>query len=139
MSESLPARATDLLTRYVARADGLPLMQMAVPSHDGGPPHVVTFAPGDRLAFFTDVLIESCRVHAINKQEIEWLAAILPTDMTPQFEFDVNDTVIGYACLVCFGFRSPRFFKKLFAAIEANPTAMFENYKNDPFVSLVNG
>jgi hypothetical protein len=140
MSESnqLPARATvvdpEPLTRYVEREDGLPEMQVIVP---GDPPHVATFAPGDRLAFMTGTLVESSRPRAVDRDRIEQLATILKVEPTTRFVFDVNDTVIGYAMIICFDFRSPRFFRDFFAALEANPAAVIEQHRNDPFVALV--
>jgi hypothetical protein len=139
MSESnqLPARATrpepEPLTRYVVE-DGLPVMQMIVP---GDPPRVVTSEPGDRLALMTGMLVESSRARAIDRDRIEQLATILKVEPTIRFVFDVNDTVIGYAMLICFDFRSPRFFRDFFAALEANPAAVIEQHRNDPFVALV--
>ena len=85
MSESnqLPARPTvvdpELLTRYVEREDGLPVMQMIVP---GDPPRVVTLAPGDRLAFMTGKLVESSRARAVDRDRIEQLATILKVEPT---------------------------------------------------------
>lgn len=39
--------------------------------------------------------------------------------------------------IICFDFRSPRFFRDFFAALEANPAAVIEQHRNDPFVALV--
>ena len=113
----------------------LPVMQMIVP---GDPPYVIaTYAPGGRFAAWTGRLVEASRVRAIPREQIERLAAILDVEPDLAFVFDMNDSVVGYASLIAFDFRSPRFFRDFFHALEANPEATIQKYRDDPFVSYV--
>lgn len=126
------------LTRIIRRAeDNLPMMQKAIDMHDGRLPRVFTIEPGGYLAFFTGMIIESSRARAIDKFDIERLAAILHTTASDRFEFEVTDTIVGYACVVAFGWQSPKVLRGILRALEANPEATIAQYRDNQFVSLM--
>jgi hypothetical protein len=117
--------------------DNLPMMLKTIDGFDGRPPRVFTLVPGGYLAFFTGVLVEASRVHAIGKADIDRLAAILQITATDLFEFEITDVIAGYACLIAFGFQSPKVLRDLFAALTKNPGETIAQYSGNPFVLLV--
>jgi hypothetical protein len=120
--------------RYERDHQGWPMMIARAP--DGGPP-VMAFVAGDYLGFFTGHVIDRSGVPVIAKVDIDRLAAILNTKPTQGFEFDVNQVALGFAALIVRGFHSPKFLRDFASALERNPEATIEKYRNDRFVSLI--
>jgi hypothetical protein len=100
-------------------------------------PAVLVMAPGDYLGFFTGHLIARSNLRPITAESIARLAGALRVEATDAFAFRVMDVIVGYALLIVHGWHSPRFFRELAGALEANPEQTIAKYQNDPFVRLL--
>jgi hypothetical protein len=115
----------------------LPVMQVELSTIDRHEPMRFSMAAGSYLSFFTGHLIERSRVHAVGREDVQAIAAILAIEATDRLAFEIADTVIGYAAVIAHGWHSPRFFRELAGGLESNPAQIIEKYRGDPFVSLV--
>jgi hypothetical protein len=121
---------------YTSEAD-LPTMQVELCTVDHHESVRFSLAAGTYLAFFTGHLIERSRVHAVAREDVHAIAAILGIEPTGRLAFEISDTVIGYAAAIVHGWHSPRFFRELASGLERNPEHIIKKYRGDPFVSLV--